>query len=409
MDSKLETILTTLMARTYCQDDIKIKLDEMSDRVARIEVEQCTHTSEIKVNQPRREPRLVPIAPIPTLIVRPIETIGDQSSLFMKEVLNEFSTETFILPEALKLNSLPISIYIADPSLAEEYKKYEDEIHEEDSYMIEVESQVEKIVIKQSYKEERIIDAIETTKSSYCSDNTIDHIEMIICHGRSKVNSSGTRSPAPSLRLLRSLAPIGAPPTSAYASPRAGARARLLACPPTRTKSARTRDCPRAPPVLLPACPHAYPYARLPVCAPLPEACQHRSALPGARQRRSATARSPTALCRPATPCPHLPASTLPVPVALVALARLPARLPHSAARPHAHARACLRALVCAPPAPARVSVARAPACAYARAPFALYLRTILDHDLREERSPGTPTSALRTCGVPIEERYGVV
>ncbi|PKA57166.1 hypothetical protein AXF42_Ash002470 [Apostasia shenzhenica] len=65
----------------------------------------------------------------------------------MKEVLNEFFTETFILPEALKLDSLPISIYIADPSLAEEYEKYEDEMHEENSYRIEVESQVEKVVI----------------------------------------------------------------------------------------------------------------------------------------------------------------------------------------------------------------------------------------------------------------------
>ncbi|PKA46658.1 hypothetical protein AXF42_Ash021274 [Apostasia shenzhenica] len=56
MDPKLETILTTLMARTDCLDDIKIKLDEMSDRVARIKVERCTHTSEIEVDQPRREP-----------------------------------------------------------------------------------------------------------------------------------------------------------------------------------------------------------------------------------------------------------------------------------------------------------------------------------------------------------------
>ncbi|PKA55977.1 hypothetical protein AXF42_Ash014649 [Apostasia shenzhenica] len=188
MDPKLETILITFMARTDCLDDMKIKLDEVSDRVARLEVKRRTHTSEIEVDQPRRELRLVPIAPIPALIARPIETIGDQSSFFMKEVLNEFSTETFILPEALKLDSLPISIYIADPSLAEEYEKYEDEIHEEDSYMIEVKSQVEKIVIELSYKEERIIDAIEDTKSSYCSDNTIDHIKMIICHGRSVVN-----------------------------------------------------------------------------------------------------------------------------------------------------------------------------------------------------------------------------
>ncbi|PKA51560.1 hypothetical protein AXF42_Ash002927 [Apostasia shenzhenica] len=188
MDPKLEAMLTTIMARTDCLNDMKIKLDEMSDRVTRFEVKRRTHTSEIEVNQPRREPRLVPIAPIPTLIARPIETIGDQSSFFIKEVLNEFSTETFILPEALKLDSLLISIYIADPSLAEEYEKYEDDMHEEDSYMIEVESQVEKIVIELSYKEKRIIDAIEATKSSYCSDNTIDHIEMIICHGRSEVN-----------------------------------------------------------------------------------------------------------------------------------------------------------------------------------------------------------------------------
>ncbi|PKA66481.1 hypothetical protein AXF42_Ash003135 [Apostasia shenzhenica] len=196
MDPKLEAMLTTIMAKTGCLDDIKIKLDEVSDRVARLEVKRRTHTSEIEVDQPRREPRLVPIAPISTLIARPIETIGDQSNFFMKEVLNEFSTEIFILPEALKLDSLPISIYIADPSLAEEYEKYEDEMHEEDSYMIEVESQVEKIVIELSYKEERIIDAIDATKSSYCSDNTIDHIEMIICHGRSEVNSS-TKVQAP--------------------------------------------------------------------------------------------------------------------------------------------------------------------------------------------------------------------
>ncbi|PKA52767.1 hypothetical protein AXF42_Ash001748 [Apostasia shenzhenica] len=143
-----------------------------------------------RISTPNKQhgPRLVPNAPILTLIARPIETIGDQSSFFVKGVLNEFSTETFILPEALELDSLPISIYIADPSLAEEYEKYENEMHEEDSYRIEVESQVEKTVIELSYKEEQIIDLIEATKSSYCGDNTIDHIEMIICHGRSEVN-----------------------------------------------------------------------------------------------------------------------------------------------------------------------------------------------------------------------------
>ncbi|PKA63271.1 hypothetical protein AXF42_Ash017739 [Apostasia shenzhenica] len=186
MDPKLEAMLTTIMAKTDCLDDIKIKLDEVSDRVARLEVKRCTHTSEIEVDQPRREPRLVPIAPIPTLIARPIETIGDQSNFLVKEILNEFSTEAFILPEALKL--VPISIYIADPSLAEEYEKYEDEMHEEDSYRIEVESQIEKIVIEPSHEEEQVIDSIEATESSYCDDNTIDHIEMIICHDHSEVN-----------------------------------------------------------------------------------------------------------------------------------------------------------------------------------------------------------------------------
>ncbi|PKA60926.1 hypothetical protein AXF42_Ash006561 [Apostasia shenzhenica] len=78
--------------------------------------------------------------------------------------------------------------YIADPAYAEEYEKYEDEMHEEDSYRKEVESQVEKIVIELSHKEEQIIESIEATKSSYCVDNTIDHIEMIIGHDRSEVN-----------------------------------------------------------------------------------------------------------------------------------------------------------------------------------------------------------------------------
>ncbi|PKA48415.1 hypothetical protein AXF42_Ash021640 [Apostasia shenzhenica] len=160
MDPKLEAMLTKLIAR----------LDRIS------------------TPNKQHEPRLVPFAPIHTLIARPIETIGDQSSFFVKEVLNEFSTETFILPKALELDSLPISIYIADPTLAKEYEKYEDEMHEEASYRIEVESQVEKTIIELSHEVEQIIGSIEATKSSYCGDNTIDHIEMIICHGNSEVN-----------------------------------------------------------------------------------------------------------------------------------------------------------------------------------------------------------------------------
>ncbi|PKA50159.1 hypothetical protein AXF42_Ash020104 [Apostasia shenzhenica] len=160
MDPKLEAMLTELIARF--------------DRIS--------------TPNKQHEPRLVSIAPIPTFIARPIETIGDQSSFFVKGVLNEFSTETFILPKALELDSLPIFIYIGDPSLDEEYEKYEDEMHEEDSYRIEIESQVEKAVIELSHKEEQIIDSIEVTKSSYCGDNTIDHIEMIICHGHSEIN-----------------------------------------------------------------------------------------------------------------------------------------------------------------------------------------------------------------------------
>ncbi|PKA48720.1 hypothetical protein AXF42_Ash021336 [Apostasia shenzhenica] len=93
------------------------------------------------------------------------------------------------VPEDTLLSTEDIEpTYIADPAYAEEYEKYEDEMHEEDSYRIEVENQVEKTVIELSHKEEQIIDSIEATKSFYCVDNTIDHIEMIIGHDRSEVN-----------------------------------------------------------------------------------------------------------------------------------------------------------------------------------------------------------------------------
>ncbi|PKA50676.1 hypothetical protein AXF42_Ash018015 [Apostasia shenzhenica] len=61
-------------------------------------------------------------------------------------------------------------------------------MHEEDSYRIEVESQVEKIIIEMSHKEEQILDSIDATKSSYYIDNTIDRIEIIIGHDRFEVN-----------------------------------------------------------------------------------------------------------------------------------------------------------------------------------------------------------------------------
>ncbi|PKA51593.1 hypothetical protein AXF42_Ash002960 [Apostasia shenzhenica] len=69
------------------------------------------------------------------------------------------------VPEDTPLSTEDIEpTYIADPAYAEEYEKYEDGMHEEDSYRIEVENQVEKTVIELSHKEEQIIDSIEATK-----------------------------------------------------------------------------------------------------------------------------------------------------------------------------------------------------------------------------------------------------
>ncbi|PKA57337.1 hypothetical protein AXF42_Ash002642 [Apostasia shenzhenica] len=60
------------------------------------------------------------------------------------------------VPEDTLLSTEDIEpTYIADPAYAEEYEKYEDEMHEEDSYRIEVENQVEKTVIELSHKEGR--------------------------------------------------------------------------------------------------------------------------------------------------------------------------------------------------------------------------------------------------------------
>ncbi|PKA55075.1 hypothetical protein AXF42_Ash003712 [Apostasia shenzhenica] len=124
------------------------------------------------------------------------ENIGCPLRCFRSQVFGHIAAEC--APEALMIEQVPEDTllstedieltYIADPAYAEEYKKYKDEMREEDNYRIEVESQVEKTVMELSHKEKQIIGSTKATKLFYCVGNTIDHIEMIIGHDRSEVN-----------------------------------------------------------------------------------------------------------------------------------------------------------------------------------------------------------------------------
>ncbi|PKA63272.1 phosphatidate phosphatase LPIN [Apostasia shenzhenica] len=169
--------------------------------------------------------------------------------------------------------------------------------------------------------------------------------------GKGRVSlCSRNRSPAPAAPPP---ALAGSPPVSACARPRAGARARLPACPPTRTKSARTRDCPRA-----------CPPSRLPARAPHP-----RIALPGPRQRRSACRRLPP----PAAACQrHSTAGRQPIRRHALADRAAPARRapPVPACRRAARARRARRPRPPVSPPPARVRAA----CRRARARLSAHL-----------------------------------
>ncbi|PKA50051.1 hypothetical protein AXF42_Ash020836 [Apostasia shenzhenica] len=199
-------------------NEIITRLDRMDGRLDRLEGQ---NNQKGKIEQPRQNygPRRTEHNPLgvkpfvtPAYVSRPPLSKEERD----KAVVVEFSCENIghplrcfrcqgfghivavCAPETLMIEQVPEDTplstedieptYIVDPAYAEEYEKYEDEMHEEDSYRIEVENQVEKTVIELSHKEEHIIDSIEVTKSFYCINSTIDHIEMIIGHDRSEVN-----------------------------------------------------------------------------------------------------------------------------------------------------------------------------------------------------------------------------
>ncbi|PKA48399.1 hypothetical protein AXF42_Ash020962 [Apostasia shenzhenica] len=199
-------------------NEIITRLDHMDGRLDRLEGQ---NNQKSKIEQPRQNygPRRTEHNPFgvkpsvtPAYVSRPPlskeerdkavvvessrENIGYPLRCFRSQDFGHIAAEC--APEALMIQQVPDDTllftedieptYIADPAYVEEYEKYEDEMHEEDSYRIKVENQVEKTVIELSHKEEQIIDSIEATKLFYCVNNTIDHIEMIIGHDRSEVN-----------------------------------------------------------------------------------------------------------------------------------------------------------------------------------------------------------------------------
>ncbi|PKA67288.1 hypothetical protein AXF42_Ash004781 [Apostasia shenzhenica] len=198
-------------------NEIITRLDRMDGRLDRLEGQ---NNQKGKIEQPRQNygPRRTEHNPLgltpsvtPAYVSRPplskeemdkavvefsCENIGHPLRCFRCQGFGHIAAmcapETLMIEQVLE--DTPLSTedieptYIADPAYAEEYEKYEDEMHEEDSYRIEVESQVEKIIIELSHKEGQIIDSIEATKTSYWVGNTIDHIEMITGHKHSEDN-----------------------------------------------------------------------------------------------------------------------------------------------------------------------------------------------------------------------------
>ncbi|PKA50334.1 hypothetical protein AXF42_Ash013423 [Apostasia shenzhenica] len=216
-DLKPTSIMNPELRRAL--NEIITRLDRMDGRLDRLE-SQKNKKSKIEQSRQNYGPRRTEHNPLgvkpsvtPAYVSRPSLSKEERD----KAVVVEFSCENIghplryfrcqgfghiaavCAPETLMIEQVPEDTplstedieltYITDPAYAEEYEKYEDEIHEEDSYRIEVENQVEKIVRELSHKEEHIIDLIETTKLFYCVGNTIDHIEMIIGHDRSEINS----------------------------------------------------------------------------------------------------------------------------------------------------------------------------------------------------------------------------